>query len=168
MISENEFLSVYRSTVKPLYAYISCRTRERELTEDTVQEAYTRAITHWRQRGKPRIPLAWLKTVARNILISYYRRIKHKSLEAIACDLEDKSWIPESKDSTALLYLGLAHLKKGQANLLETFYFDGLSIHEIATTLGLSERAVEGRMRRAKLKLKKYLQRRSTDGGQQS
>lgn len=160
MIAEDELLTIYRSTVQPLYAYVSHRTgADRELAEDTVQEAYMRALADWRRKGAPEVPLAWLKTVARNILISYYRRANPSSLEGQGMDIEDKTLDPEKKYDTALLYRGLAHLRREQSYLLEALYFDGKSVREIAAERGLSERAVEGRLRRARKKLKKYLRR---------
>ena len=32
--------------------------------EDTVQEAFLRAVSNWQEKGLPEVPLAWLKTVA--------------------------------------------------------------------------------------------------------
>lgn len=166
MIAEDELLTIYRGTVHPLYAYVSHRTgADRELTEDTVQETYMRALADWRRKGAPGVPLAWLKTVARNILISHYRRINPTSLEGQGIDVEDENWDPEKKGNAELLYYGLAHLRNEQSHLIEAFYFNDKSIREIAAEHGLSERAVEGRLRRARKKLKKYLRRVSQDGG---
>ncbi|MCZ6745105.1 MAG: sigma factor-like helix-turn-helix DNA-binding protein, partial [Alphaproteobacteria bacterium] len=43
--------------------------------------------------------------------------------------------------------------------LLEAFHFEGKSVAEIAAEHGVSERAVEGRLRRARAKLRKKLDR---------
>ena len=48
-------------------------------------------------------------------------------------------------------------MRRGQSALLEAFYFDGKSTREIAGEFGLSERAVEGRLRRARQNLEKRL-----------
>lgn len=166
MITEDELQTIYRGTVQPLYAYVAHRTgADRELAEDTVQETYMRALSDWRRKGAPGVPLAWLKTVARNILMSHYRRANPTSLEGLEIDLEDENWDLEKVNNAALLYFGLSHLKKEQSYLIEAFYFDEKSVREIAAERGLSERAVEGRLRRARKKLKKYLKRHSSDGG---
>ena len=66
MITETELVAAYRQTVHPLYAYVFRRAGgQRELAEDTVQEAFMRAVSHWQKNGMPKVPLAWLKTVAR-------------------------------------------------------------------------------------------------------
>ena len=160
MITESELVTVYRGTVEPLYAYVSFRAgNDHELAEDTVQETYMRALADWRRKGMPTVPLAWLKTVARNLLISHYRKAGHLSLTESELDLHDDNWNTDRGDDAALLYLGLSRLRKKDARLLETFYFDGKSVREIAADDGLSERAVEGRLRRARNKLKKHLHR---------
>jgi predicted DNA-binding protein YlxM (UPF0122 family) len=43
--------------------------------------------------------------------------------------------------------------------VLAAFYFDGRSVREIAEDQRTSERAVEGRLRRARAKLRKKLER---------
>jgi len=160
LIDEAEFLKIYRNTVQPLYRFVIGRAGgQRELAEDTVQETWMRAMTHWQRKGLPRVPLAWLQTVSRNLLISYYRRVKPETLGETVVDLEDDSWNPEQEEEAALLYSGLARLGKGPSRLLEAFYFDGKSVSEIAGAEGLSERAVEGRLRRARIKLGKKLRR---------
>jgi RNA polymerase sigma-70 factor (ECF subfamily) len=166
VIVENELLQVYRSTVQPLYAYVSCRAgRERELAEDTVQEAYMRALAHWRRNGQPREPLAWLKTVARNLLISHYRRIQPRSLQELDLDIESDDWIPDNQNDKAALYMCLSKLSSRNSRLLEAFYFEEKSIRDIAAASGLSERAVEGRLRRARQKLGKIFGRYTSEGG---
>jgi DNA-directed RNA polymerase specialized sigma24 family protein len=53
----------------------------------------------------------------------------------------------------------MARLRRSHADLLEAFYFDEKSVRQIATERSMSERAVEGRLRRARAVLKKKLQR---------
>jgi RNA polymerase sigma-70 factor (ECF subfamily) len=166
LITEDELLAIYRGTVQPLYAYVSRRTgRQRELAEDTVQETYMRALSHWRRKGQPAVPLAWLKTVARNLLISHYRRINPKSLQEVEFDIENGGRDSGKRHDAAVLSLGLAHLKTKESRLLDAFYFDEQSVGEIAAESGLSERAVEGRLRRARQKLGEVLKRYSSEGG---
>jgi DNA-directed RNA polymerase specialized sigma24 family protein len=54
---------------------------------------------------------------------------------------------------------GLAQLRRPHAALLEAFYFDGHSVSDIAAASATSERAIEGRLRRARAKLRKKLDR---------
>jgi DNA-directed RNA polymerase specialized sigma24 family protein len=72
-------------------------------------------------------------------------------------DLEADTYSPETPATAALVSWGLARMRRGQAAMLEAFYFDGKSTREIAEERGLSERAVEGRLRRARQNLEKRL-----------
>ena len=54
----------------------------------------------------------------------------------------------------------MAQLRRTHSDILEAFYFDEKSIREIASDRSISERAVEGRLHRAREKLKKKLKKR--------
>jgi len=160
LITETELVTTYRQTIQPLYAYVFRRVGgQRELAEDTVQEAFMRALPSWQEKGLPDVPLAWLKTVARNLLVSHFRKLRTEQLTGSFPDLRGEHWDPEQSSGALTLSCCMARLKKNQAMLLEAFYFDEKSVREIAREFSLSERAVEGRLRRARLKLRKQLDR---------
>ncbi len=151
-------LDIYRDTIQPLYQFVSRRAGgSRQLAEDITQETYLRAVTQWPQENKPENALAWLQTVARNLLLNHYRRRQPQSLEAsnIDCILDAAPVV--APDAAALVYWGLARLRRRPRRVLEAFYVEGRSTREIAQELGISERAVEGRLRRARQMLKKKL-----------
>jgi RNA polymerase sigma factor (sigma-70 family) len=100
-----------------------------------------------------------LKTVARNLLVSHFRKLRPEHLTGSFPDLEGEHWSPEKSNGVLTLSCCMARLKKNHALLLEAFYFDEKSVREIAQDFGLSERAVEGRLRRARLKLRWQLDR---------
>jgi len=49
-------------------------TRDLDLAEECVQDAYERALTAWEAGGVPARPAAWLTTAARNRAIDVLRR----------------------------------------------------------------------------------------------
>jgi len=166
LISENELVTIYRGTIDSLYAFVSRRAgSDVELAEDTVQETYMRALSHWRSKGLPDVPLAWLKTVARNLLISHYRKTNPLPFDESKMSTRHDDWDIEKNEIASLLYYGLARLKKKDSRLIDAFYFDGKSVRDIASEQGLSERAVEGRLRRARQKLEKHIRRYAAEGG---
>ena len=157
-LPEDELILLYRKTVRPLYAYVSKRVGgDRSLAEDVVQETWMRALDSWPQRGRPREPLAWLTQVARNVLVSHFRRRRPLAVDPALIDLGDERFSPDTPDAAALVNWGLARLRRSQVELLEAFHFEGKSVAEIAAERSVSERAVEGRLRRARAKLKKKL-----------
>jgi RNA polymerase sigma-70 factor (ECF subfamily) len=162
-MDENTLLQTYRDSVHDLYRFVSLRCGgDRCLAEDVTQETWLRAVKAWRDQGLPDSPVAWLKTVARNLLLNHFRRVPTLSLEALPPDWKEE--ISENgdywtaPDHAALLTWGLARMNPGQAHLLEAFHLEGSSVREIAQRRGLSERAVEGRLRRARQKLRRQLE----------
>ncbi len=157
LLTEAELIGIYREHAKPLYVFVSRRVGgDRSLAEDIVQDTWLRAVAAWR-RGTPDQPLAWLMRVARNLLISHFRRRRPQLVDPTELNLADERLSPETPWAASLVSWGLARLRRRQAELLEAFYLDGKSTREIATEYGLSERAVEGRLRRARHNLRKRL-----------
>ena len=162
MTGDERILAIYRETIDPLYRYVSRNCGgDRTLAEDVTQEAWLRALKEWRKKGPPDQPIAWLTTVARNLLVSYYRRRRPAQLDVSAGDLlaalEDGR-AAESSEMSAVVCHALARMPSAQAQLLEAFHFEDRRMSQIAAALGLSERAVEGRLRRARQTLRRELE----------
>ena len=154
----DELIVVYRETVNEFYEFVSRRAGgSRELAEDVTQETYLRATAAWPRSGLPDCPLAWLQTVARNLLLNHYRRRQPERLESADIDTVLGSTASDGTEAAALICWGLARLSARHARVLEAFYIDGREVRSVATDLGVGERAIEGRLRRARLALKKLL-----------
>jgi RNA polymerase sigma-70 factor (ECF subfamily) len=67
-----------------------------------------------------------------------------------------------SEDDKAVLREALASLKGPWRTVLTMRYAEGASLATIGALLGMSERAVEGRLRRARAALKEQLQKTGT------
>jgi RNA polymerase sigma factor (sigma-70 family) len=160
VLDETVVVRLYRETIRPLYAYVSRRVGgDAGLAEDLVQDTWMRALDAWPARGLPDEPLAWLVRVARNTMASHFRRIRPEPVDPASIDLEAPGFAPDDPDTASIVGWGLARLRRGHADLLEAFYFDGKSVRDIARERSLSERAVEGRLRRARATLKKKLEK---------
>jgi len=169
-MDEQTLTRTYHESVRPLYRYVASRCGgDRGLAEDVTQETWLRAVEAWGRKGLPDHPLAWLKTVARNLILNYYRRVPPVSLDALPRDLGalvtegGADW--DAPDHASVVSWGLARIRPAQARLLEAFHLDGLSVEEVAREMGLSPRAVEGRLRRARQKLRKQLEKVVGPGG---
>jgi RNA polymerase sigma-70 factor (ECF subfamily) len=151
-------MAIYQDTVHPLYLYTAKRTGgNRALTEDIVQESFLRALASWKTAAPPDAPLAWLKRVARNILIDILRRNKGEMRRG--ADVGPAAGAPGAGDpfESLELFLAISSLGRKKARVIEAFYYDGLSVKEIAAEMGLSTRAVEGYLRRARQALRSLL-----------
>jgi RNA polymerase sigma factor (sigma-70 family) len=159
-LPEEALIAIYRETVRPLYGYVSRRVGgDRGLAEDLVQETWMRALDAWPAKGVPDEPLAWLQRVARNALVSHFRRCRPELVDPASIELEGERASAVDGDRAAVISWGMARLSRSHADILEAFYFDGKDVREIAQERSLSERAVEGRLRRARARLRKRIER---------
>ncbi len=162
-IGEHELERIYDDTIVEFYGYVSRRCGgQRELAEDITQEAWFRALRHWRVHGVPTNPLGWLTTVARNLVTSYFRRHQPIPLEEVsAADVlaaVDANAVSESAEAASLVSRALARIPPAEATLLETFHYERMKMSQLAALYGISERAVEGRLRRARERLRRELE----------
>jgi RNA polymerase sigma-70 factor (ECF subfamily) len=158
LLTEADLLRVYEEHTRDLYVVVSRRVGgDRALAEDIVQEVWSRAVGAWRRRGLPDNPRAWLLRVARNELASHFRRRRPEPVAPAELDLLAGGAWPEAATAATLLSWGLARLHRSHAELIEAFHLEGRSTREIAEATGLSERAVEGRLRRARESLQRRL-----------
>jgi RNA polymerase sigma-70 factor, ECF subfamily len=156
-LPQEEVIRVYYETIRPLYAYVSRRVGGNvSLAEDLVQETWMRALNSWSSKGIAREPLAWLRRVARNTLVDHFRRVRLQPISMEAPDIEN---LPANHDAAVAVSWAMVRLRRSHSEVLEAFYFEGKTVPEIATYYSLSERAVEGRLRRARAGMKKKLDR---------
>ena len=161
--TEHDIRELYRAHVDGLYDYVARRCRgDEQLAEDITQETWLRAVDAWSATGLPQRPEAWLARVAGRLLSNYRR---HVAVERIGEDDPDDVTADDDGSSArlerrSLLQRALEKLPSAQARLLEAFHFEGASVGEIAASHSprLSERAVEGRLRRARLRLRRQVE----------
>lgn len=161
--SEEEILRIYRETIDDFYLAVSRRCEgDRDLTEDVVQETWLRAVREWRAKGLPSSPIAWMTTVARNLLLNEFRKRRHEPLDSVAesqgIELSPISEGRTAAESAVLIHEGLSRLPLPQNRLIKAFHLERHRVSQIARWLGISERAVEGRLRRARASLRREIQ----------
>lgn len=154
--TEDEIRRLYHATIDELYAFVAGRCRgDRDLAEDVTQETWLRAVRAWHAGGIPDRPAAWLTTVARNLLSNHFRRRPFEPLEG-----HDDAVAPDHRgeERASLVSRALARLPAARHRLLAAFHIDRHSVAEIAAVQGVSERAVEGRLRRARAQLRERIE----------
>lgn len=163
LVTEAQLRQIYGDTIDALYGYVSRRCAgNRELTEDVTQEAWLRAVRDWRKNGVPRTPLAWLTAVARNLMLNHLRRADDVPLDSVTrADVlaaVDQNAVNESAEIASVVSHALLRLPEAEARLLESFHYDRFKMSQLAEAYGISERAVEGRLRRALERLRRELE----------
>ena len=150
---ENLFKRYYNEAL--LYVYSFCHNRT--LAEDIVQEAYVRAIRSIDEE-KDGFKF-WLLKVCRNCYFDALR--KNKKLEAIENDMPSSDSLVDDviqKEEYRALYKAVSLLKDSYQEVVRLYYFDSMSIKEIASIIGESADNVKIQLYRARLKLKELLE----------
>ena len=160
--TEDDIRRIYRDTIDDLYGFVSRRCDgDRDLAEDITQETWLRAVRAWQVDGLPERAIAWLATVAARLLSNHFRRPVTELFDDEAHSVlssGDTESVERARERRSLVRRALARLPLAQTRLLEAFHYDERAVAEIAATDGLSERAVEGRLRRARQKLRREIQ----------
>ena len=150
---ENLFRKYYNEAL--LYVFSFCHNRA--LAEDLVQEAYMRAIRSIDEE-KDGFKF-WLFKVCRNLYFDTLR--KNKKVEAITSDMPSNESLVDDviqKDEYRALYKAIALLKDDFREIVRLYYFDSMSVKEIASIVDESVDNVKIKLYRARLKLKDILE----------
>jgi RNA polymerase sigma-70 factor (ECF subfamily) len=149
-----------------IFASISRQVANRQDAEDLLLEVFLSAQRESKLADLPeQQQLAWLRRVARNKLIDYYR---HEGLIqwlplAAAGELEDPLRTPETsaeqRETYRWLALALRQLSPNQQELIHLRYGQELRLSEIAGLLGRPEGAVRKMLTRTLRKLRDQYER---------
>ena len=156
------FGEIFEEYYKPIYNYVYMQVLCREEAEDLVSDVFMKAMNAY-DSYNPSLASekTWLFRIARNHLIDHYRRkasrltfvTEDEILEAIPSGRDDYASIEDETNKT--VYLVLSHLKTEERRILLMRYVWELKNPEIAGELGINEKAVSERIRRALAKCKK-------------
>lgn len=127
-----------------IYRYCYFKTYNNQIAEDLTQETFLRYFSHKSNisHGKP---LAFLYTIAKNLCIDHYRKIKEESLEE-----EDLTYTENNSLETSIaIKQALNTLPKDLQELILLRFANELSIGEICDITSLSRFAVYRRIKDA-------------------
>jgi RNA polymerase sigma factor (sigma-70 family) len=158
-----------------IFAYVRGHTYSREDAEDITLEVFIAALgqENLLTRGSDTEQLAWLKRVARNKLVDYYRRAKRRpavSLDQFTEMMLDEEAAPEEvvllQEEHGELHRHVKSLSQLQQQILRLRYGDGLRCSEIATLLNKRESAVRQLLSRTIRVLRSMYQDQLTGKGE--
>ncbi|WP_448593619.1 RNA polymerase sigma factor [Thermoflexus hugenholtzii] len=147
----------------PIYRYLRVRVEDQEAAEDLAAEVFVRMIEHlprYQPRGRPF--LAWLYTIARNLLTDYYRSQRWAPL-----DLPDPErgrgdeGVMERIEARAeqdCLWRALRQLTPEQQEVLFHRFFEGRSVEETAQLMGKQPSAIKALQHRALAALRRRME----------
>ena len=129
---------------------------DRHLAEDAAQQAFAKVAVKLPQlKNKERFG-SWLAAICRNEAINMARSRESRH------GPEQLTMIPAKsrRDArTEEVSRALGKLSASAREVIFLRYYDGMSYEQISAVLGISEQAINGRLRRAKKKMADYLRR---------
>ena len=130
---------------------------DRHLAEDAAQQAFAKAAVKLPRLKKKSQFAKWLAAICRNAAKDMARSTKlHRSaydVSVIAAETHEDIVNETVKEA-------LGKLSASAREVIFLRYYDGMSYEQISAVLGISEQAINGRLRRAKRKLANYLRRK--------
>jgi len=129
---------------------------DRHLAEDAAQQAFAKAAVKLPQLKKENRFAGWLAVICRNIAKDMAQRTE--SFQSTD-DLSIAATEPSHDETTEVVREAISKLSASARELVFLRFYDGMSYEQISTVLGISEQAINGRLRRAKKKMASYLGR---------
>lgn len=154
-----------------IYRYFAVRTgNDSHLADDLMQQLWVQAGPRAGSLPNDEIE-PYLRGIATNLIRLHWRRIRSRPAHipiadpALASELARRMTndilpveILSRRENTDQLLLAVTQLTAEEQSLIIEHYFQGLSQAALASTRGLTERAVEGRLYRARQSLKAALE----------
>ncbi len=151
----DSFTELCRRYYPAMVAIAHSMLGDRHLAEDVAQQAFATAAVKLRQLRQKEQFAGWLAAICRNEARDILRSRKPVgSIEGRpATDEPDGNGVCES------VRAALNKLSASAREVVFLRFYDGMSYEQISAVLGISEQALNGRLRRAKKKLAEYLRR---------
>ena len=144
----------------PLVGLLGARGADRGQAIEIAQEVFAEA---WMSRDRFRGDLederavgAWLAGIARNLHRVATRSRGPRLVEVTEQTLPAGAEV-QPEDNAARLREAVQALPDPEREVVQAFYLEQTSVRLVAGLLGVSERAVEGRLRRARQRLRQML-----------
>lgn len=162
---------VFDRCATSLFRFFVVRTGgDDHLADDLMQQLWLQASGSRRSIPENELEF-WLRAIARNLVRAHWRRVgqrpNHVSLAdpALAADLGRQmaseiipDVVMERSEVRHQLMLALTELNHDEQTIIIGHYFHGKPQAELASLLGLTMRAVEGRLYRARRSLRTRLE----------
>ena len=161
--AEAEFDAFYRDTARRVVHLVYGFTGDLTVAQDAAQEAYARAWQQWPTVRTADDPLAWVRTVARRIAISGWRKRTTQERAYQRHGAHDTTG-PPSEDRVAVV-AALRELPDPVREAVTMHYIGDLSIDQIAHETNTPAGTVKARLHRGRALLAQALRHEETHHG---
>lgn len=157
------FAEIYARLQPAVYRYVYYRVGDAATAEDLTGEVFVRLvekIERFTPRGRPL--MAWLYTIARNLVVDFYRQVGQSPSVPLdqqpVADTVDLEEAVARRLSQQRLVAALAHLTEEQRQVVLLKFIEGLDNETVARMLGRSVNAVKALQHRALAGLRRILE----------
>ena len=168
---EDALTEIYRKSNRELYHVVKVMIQDDDTVYDILQDTYIKAFNRLDQLKEEEKLIPWLKTIANNTAKDWLKKKRPVFFSELSTGEEaDENFFENSieDDRTAVnpeitmdenesrrLVMGiLDQLPAEQRLVVGMFYYEELSVKEIADVLGVSENTVKSRLSYARKKIK--------------
>ncbi|MBO1269647.1 RNA polymerase sigma factor [Arthrobacter cavernae] len=156
MLSERElaFIAIHKDSYPSVLSFVRRRVESMEVAEEIVADVFRVVWQKW--GNESRSDVAWLLTVARNLIGNAYRsRDRQQALQEKLRTTAVQRFGEESEN--VVVQDAMARLRGQDRDILQLAYWDGLGPAEIAGVLQCSESAAKVRLHRARAAFRKHM-----------
>ncbi|MFC4387692.1 RNA polymerase sigma factor SigX [Gracilibacillus marinus] len=162
------FDDLYERYHQDMYKYVFYLVKNREQTEDIIQEVYIRVLKSYHTFKGDSSEKTWLFSIARHVTLDHFRKMKRKRDRVLEffnwneheSNIKSTEPIPEEvaikNEEAAQLYQSLNVCTNDQKQVILLRFLYDFSIDETAKILGFSISKVKTTQHRALKILKKY------------
>ncbi len=144
-LSRDDYARAYDEGFKKTVRFLAANGASPEIAEEVAQAAWVRG---WERIGQLRHVQAlafWINSIAKNFLRNSFRR-RHSSTELLETTLVTNPLESEQIDAERI-FRGCTEVER---QLLERYYLEGFTSHELSQEFGLSAVGVRVRLTRLK------------------
>ncbi len=154
--------ALYHKYHAPVYRYIVYRVGDASVADDLTSDVFCSMVKHigrYEERGRPF--LAWLYTIAGNVVKMHYRQQQKREFEPLPEEMIDHHATPSDIAQTNMthdqLMAAMPHLSEIQRQVILLKFIEGYSNREIAAILDKKEGNIRILQHRAILALRQVL-----------
>lgn len=153
--TEDGVLDCYRATIVEVFRYAARLTGDRRQAEDLVQDVYLSLVRHASDGKVECIGVGWLITSTRNRFLNVLSAQRSGEGRLRLVDVPPQQQEPSADETEALL----APLPERERTAVVLRYVLDLPVADVADRLGLSRRATESLLVRARARMRLHVDR---------
>lgn len=169
--SQGAFNALYEKTRKKVYFTIKSMIKDESTIEDIMQNTYINALKHLDRFQGDTMFLPWIQRIAHNTTVDWLKKERRMLFTEMASDdgqdfseeellqKERSEELPDQvidqKETTRLLREIIDELPEDQRAAIGMFYYEEMSVKEIAAAMNVSESAVKSRLMYGRRKIEK-------------